>query len=721
MEAQPVRKVFAWGTIGILMLVVVTHTRALPFLFSGNYLPHRYCYLAQPDLIWTNVIMDGLIAASYVVIFTSLFWIVAQLRSTPQTRTYLWVFVAFGVFIAACASTHFMEVVTIWWPVYRLSVAFKLACAVASVATAFLFTHAAPKITASIRQFLETLSQSQRDQAADVMKRIKVEGQVKNTEARLQAILDGVLDSIITIDGNGIIVSLNPAVVKTFGYEAEELVGRNVKMLMPEPNRSSHDGHLARYHSTGMTKAIGVGRELEGLTKTGQVFPIELTITELSLDGQRLFVGLIRDISERVRSEAARAQQAAELARQGNELVSSQRELEEQKVMLRSVLDSVTEGLVAADERGKFLLWNPAAEKIVGLSPAGQSLEDWMAHYSAYLPDTVTPFPKEKNPLLRAVGGEASSAEIFVRHPGLDRGAWIESNGAPLRDRAGVVRGGVIALRDITQRKTDEMEIRGLNEDLEKRIAQRTAQLETANQELESFSYSVSHHLRAPLRHVSGFCRILVKDFGSELMPEARAHLQRIEGATIRMGLLVDGLLGYARLGRQSLRLRLTDLNALVAQMILMVEPEHEGREVEWRVGHLPKVECDPILIGQVWQNLLSNALKYSRGRTKAVIEIDSIQQRGAPVVIRVRDNGAGFDMNYAQKLFGVFQRLHTDSEFEGTGIGLATVQRIVQKHGGRVWAEAEPEHGATFYFTLSADEQQEVAPEITALTARIP
>jgi light-regulated signal transduction histidine kinase (bacteriophytochrome) len=167
-------------------------------------------------------------------------------------------------------------------------------------------------------------------------------------------------------------------------------------------------------------------------------------------------------------------------------------------------------------------------------------------------------------------------------------------------------------------------------------------------------------------------------------------------------------------------------LNALVAQVIQMVQPECAGRDVEWRVARLPEVECDPILMGQVWQNLLSNALKFSRGRTKAVIEIDSIQQRGEPVVIRVRDNGAGFDMNYAQKLFGVFQRMHPDSEFEGTGVGLATVQRIIQKHGGRVWAEAEPEHGATFYFTLSGDERAEMAAEVAAagaqtLTTRIP
>jgi two-component system, chemotaxis family, sensor kinase Cph1 len=192
--------------------------------------------------------------------------------------------------------------------------------------------------------------------------------------------------------------------------------------------------------------------------------------------------------------------------------------------------------------------------------------------------------------------------------------------------------------------------------------------------------------------------------------------LQRIESAIIRMGLLVDDLLGYARLGRQRLRLHPTDMNALVAQVILKAQPECEGREVEWRVAHLPEVVCDAILMGQVWQNLLSNALKYSRGRTRALIEIGSMQQMGAPVVLFVRDNGAGFDMNYAQRLFGVFERMDAGSEFEGTGVGLATVQRIIQKHGGRVWAEAEPDHGATFYFTLSGNEGTGMAPQVTAV-----
>jgi signal transduction histidine kinase len=408
--------------------------------------------------------------------------------------------------------------------------------------------------------------------------------------------------------------------------------------------------------------------------------------------------GTNTDISERKQAEKRLAAQAEELAQ-------SRGALEAQKIMLQSVLDSMVEGLVVADEQGKFILFNPAAEKIIGLGASSTPPEEWSAHYGTYLPDMVTPFPPGQTPLERALRGEVCTSEIFFRKPGVDRGVWIEANGAPLRDKEGVGRGGVVAFRDITRRKADELEIRKLNEELEARIAVRTAQLETANHELEAFTYSVSHDLRAPLRHISGFSRILIHDFGPAMTPEARGHLQRIEEAVIRMGLLVDGLLSLARLGRQSLTLRNTELNDLVKETISVLEPDCEGRVVEWRIAQLPTLQCDRVLMGQVFQNLIGNALKYSRGRAETVIEVGSITKPGEPAVIFVRDNGAGFDMQYADKLFGVFQRMHTESEFEGTGVGLATVQRIIQKHGGSIWAEAEVDHGAAFYFTLGVAE----------------
>jgi light-regulated signal transduction histidine kinase (bacteriophytochrome) len=350
----------------------------------------------------------------------------------------------------------------------------------------------------------------------------------------------------------------------------------------------------------------------------------------------------------------------------------------------------------------------------VGYGPADLPTNKWSEHYGNYLPDGVTPCPTEQLPLVRAIHGEVSTSEIFLRNPKLTQGAWIEASGGPLKDKDGVVCGGVVAFRDITQRKADERQIRELNDQLEQRVLERTAQLESANKELEAFTYSVSHDLRAPLRHISGFSKILAEEFGTNLDPGAQRYLQRIQDGTHRMGLLVDELLNLAKVGRHALNLQVTGLGAVVAEVVSMLASESAGRQVEWKIADLPFVECDPVLIKQVFQNLLANALKFTRPRDRAVIEVSHREENGQPVIV-IRDNGVGFSMKYTDKLFGVFQRLHRPEDFEGTGIGLATVYRIIQKHGGRVWAEAELDKGATFYFTVGDLEQTEVKNKTTA------
>lgn len=243
-------------------------------------------------------------------------------------------------------------------------------------------------------------------------------------------------------------------------------------------------------------------------------------------------------------------------------------------------------------------------------------------------------------------------------------------------------------------------EIRALNTSLEQRVNERTAELMRANKELETFSYSVAHDLRAPLRHVDGFARILQQEHAAEMSEEGCGYLARILQAITHMGRLVDDMLNLARIGRKELVREKANLDSIVRQSLADLPRETQERNIEWRIESLPEVECDPGLLKLVLSNLLANAAKFTRSRSMAVIEIGTVREDGSTTFF-VRDNGVGFDPKYADKLFGVFQRLHRQEDFEGTGIGLATVQRIIHRHGGKVWAEAEPDKGATFFFTL--------------------
>ncbi|MDD1718249.1 MAG: ATP-binding protein, partial [Methanoregulaceae archaeon] len=279
---------------------------------------------------------------------------------------------------------------------------------------------------------------------------------------------------------------------------------------------------------------------------------------------------------------------------------------------------------------------------------------------------------------------------------------WVSQRNQPKWDgEKNRLAGYYVAGQDITERKKVEEQIRKLNEELEQRVSERTAQLVAINRELESFSYMVSHDLQAPLRAIDGFSHILSEEFGKDLPAEAQRYLRLLGDNAVQMHRLIEDLLNFSRTTRQSLRIERISPNVIVRECIEKLRPLWTGREVEFSIGDLPDCDADPALLRQVYMNLLSNALKFTRTREHTRIGIDSYIDRGT-VVYYVKDNGVGFEMKYAERMFGVFQRFHSAREYEGTGLGLAIVQRVVHRHGGMVWAKGEAGAGATFFFTLS-------------------
>ncbi len=348
---------------------------------------------------------------------------------------------------------------------------------------------------------------------------------------------------------------------------------------------------------------------------------------------------------------------------------------------------------------GYFKKLNPAWEKALGYT-----LAELMAKpYAEFL------HPDDRD-VTRAEADKLAAGQLTIAFQNRYRcqdGSykWLSWNSYPIPEEQ-LIYGSA---RDITTLKEGEEQIHKLNVTLEKQVLE----LDETNKELEAFTYSVSHDLRAPLRHIDGFSRILEDDWRNELDSSAQHYLQRIRDGARHMGQLVDDLLSLSRVSRQELRRQVTGMNSLVQEVQAELRTDTEGRNIEWQVANLPFTDCDPVLMKQVFANLLSNAVKYTRPREQAVIEVGVLPSDAEPVLF-VRDNGVGFSMKYADKLFGVFQRLHRQEDFEGTGVGLATVQRILHKHGGRIWVEAELDRGACFYFTLGAVERDVPHPTAT-------
>jgi PAS domain S-box-containing protein len=504
---------------------------------------------------------------------------------------------------------------------------------------------------------------------------------------RLAAVVESSDDAIISKTLDGTITAWNFGAEKVFGYSSARAVGKSMGMLLPPERMNEESDILARIRRGERLNHFETVR----VRKDGKRVDISATISPVK-DSNGAIVGaatIARDITER---------KAAEL-----EIRKLNDELEERVTLRTAQLEAANNEL--ADQR--FAVDQHAIVAVTDIEGAVTYANDKFCAISQYSRDELIGHdhrmmksghhPKEFFQQMYDTIAEGTVWHGEIKNRAKDGSTyWLDTTIVPFLGADGKPRRYVAIRTNITERKQAE-----------ERLLQRTAELETANHELEAFSYSVSHDLRAPLRHISGFSQMLVEEFGPTLEPGAQHYLDRIQAGTQRMGVLVDELLNMARLGRHALRLQPTRLNSVVADVLAILQPESAGRQVKWVIADLPAVECDPGLVRQVFQNLLANALKFTRPRAHAVIEVNyKKEEPDGQVVFMVRDNGVGFSMKYVDKLFGVFQRLHRAEDFEGTGIGLATVQRIVHKHGGRVWAEAELDEGAAFYFTLGAGKQ---------------
>jgi PAS domain S-box-containing protein len=483
----------------------------------------------------------------------------------------------------------------------------------------------------------------------------------------LEAVLDAAVDGIVMIDAAGRIQSFNAAAERIFGYDREEVLGANVAMLAAEPHRSVHDGYIKSYLATGQGRIIGVGRRrLIARRKDGSEFPMELGVSDARLDEKQLFVGLIRDLSEEVAKETALANALAQLQAVADVLVDA-------------FITIDAKGTVASFNRAAEQMFGYAADEVIGRNVAMLTPERIAREHDGYIARYETTGRKR---IIGATRPESARRKDGTEFP-------IELAVTEMRISAERMFVGVV--RDVSTRVENE----ALRDEL-------IGDLQASNAELDEFAYITSHDLKEPLRGLANNARFLIEDHGGAVPEDARKRLARIQMLCERMEKLIDSLLYFSRLGRQELAIVDADLGEVVREVVELLGPYLEDERAEVRlISKLPVMRCDRQRVAEVFRNLIVNAVKHNRSERK-LIEIGARQGEGGARSIFVKDNGVGIAPEFHDEVFKIFRQLNaSDRDGEGTGSGLTFVQKIVERHAGRIWIDSRPGEGATFHFTL--------------------
>lgn len=653
-------------------------------LFSSDYVPHGHCFFWQPSLVWLHVISDLLIAAAYFSIPITLYHVI---RKRPDVKL-RGIILMFAGFILACGMTHLLAVWDIWNSAYRLEGLAKGITAALSVVSAMLAIRLGPIVVkmASPEQ-LEAINErlrveiEARDKAEQKLREY-VQVAVLASEDKLHSFLEAASQGILGVASDGGITLLNRRTEEMFGYTRGELLGQRLETLLPDRFRAGHVNHRDRYFAEPRMRSMGEGRDLAGRRKDGTEFPIEIGLSYVSTPEGLLAFGMVSDITERKRA-------ANEIERVNDELRRMNTKLAASEQRFRTCLELAPMAIIGITADGSIALVNRCTEQLFGYPREEMLGRPWAMLHSerekpAYLarlenlladtPNQITEFGATEEILMRRKNGSE-----FL----------LTAGGAKLNLSDGPLAFGV--LMDISQSKKAADDLKRANEELRR-----------SNIEIEQFAHVASHDLQEPLRMITSYLQLIERRYPDRLDAAGKEFIGYAVDGAKRMKRLIRDLLEFSRAGTNAVNFGEIDTGEVLDNALENLKIAIDESSTLITVDPMPTLVGDPVLLTQVFQNLVANAIKFQKG-TRPCVHI-SAQRRGAEWIFSIIDNGIGIEPRHLDRIFRIFERLHSVDEYSGSGIGLAITRKIVERHLGKIWVESQPGSGSTFFFSVAAE-----------------